>query len=50
MTQACEAASRKGQASSSFFLLRKKWRSTQRIFEAEAELRLMSDRHANAAS
>lgn len=38
---ACDAARQAGQTGRLFFLLRKKWKLTQRIFEAESALRLL---------
>lgn len=44
VTQACEDARKKGETGGLFFLLRKKWKLTQRIFEIESGLRLRTGR------
>lgn len=49
VTRACEAAT--GEPGHLFFLLRKKWKLTQEIFQAESELLLLTrpaNRHAQA--
>jgi hypothetical protein len=44
VAQACEAARREGYSGNLFFLLRKRWKLTQRVFEAESAVQLLSGR------
>ncbi len=44
VNQACDAARLHRQAGQLFYLLRKKWKLTQAIFEAESAIQLLSEK------